>query len=184
MKKLGCRGERMNNLVKATAADFEKVRSAYIEIIRRTPGMKEYVRWEYGKHPSDEMIQKYIDGGNMYLFMEGENLAGVTAITFSQGEEYHPVKWQLEANDDEVMVLHILGIMPDFQGKGIGKKMIHAALELGRSNKMKVCRFDALYSNLPAQKLYEGLGFVYCGKQRLFADNTGWTDFYLYELGL
>lgn len=174
----------MNNLVKATAADFEKVRSAYIDIINRTPSMKEYVRWEYGKHPSDEMIQKYIDGGNMYLFMEDGNLAGVIAITFSQGEEYHPVKWQLEANDDEVMVLHILGIMPDFQGKGIGKKMIHAALELGRSNKMKVCRFDALSSNLPAQKLYEGLGFVFCGKQHWFADNTGWTDFYLYELAL
>lgn len=169
------------NLVKASASDFEKIKSAYIDIINRTPSMKEYARWEYGKHPTDEMIQMYIDGGNMYLFMEDGNLAGVIAITFSQGEDYHPVKWQVEANDDEVMVLHILGIIPDFQGKGIGKKMIQSALELGRTKKMKACRFDALSSNLPAQKLYESLGFVFCGKQHWFANNTGWTDFYLYE---
>ena len=169
---------------KASAADFEKIKSAYIDIINRTTDIKEYARWEYGKHPTDEMIQKYIDGGNMYLFMEDGNLAGVIAITFSQGEDYHPVKWQVEVQDDEVMVLHILEIMPDFQGKGIAKKMIQAALELGRAKRMKVCRFDALASNLPAQKLYEKLGFVFRGKQHWFAENTGWTDFYLYELKL
>jgi len=168
-------------LIKTNASDFEKIKSAYIDIINRTPDMKDYTRWEYGKHPTDEMIQKYIDDGNMYMFMDGENLAGVVALTFSQGEDYHPVKWQIEAQDDEVMVLHILGIMPDYQGKGIGRQMIQSALATANDKGIKACRLDVLASNHPAQKMYESLGFVFCGKQHWFAGNTGWTDFYLYE---
>ncbi len=32
-----------------------------------------------------------------------------------------------------------------------------------------------------AHRLYERLGFEYRGKQHLFAENTGWTDFYFFE---
>ena len=33
-----------------------------------------------------------------------------------------------------------------------------------------------------AHKIYERLGFEYRGKQHLYAENTGWTDFYFFEL--
>ena len=32
-----------------------------------------------------------------------------------------------------------------------------------------------------AHKIYERLGFEYRGKQHLYAENTGWTDFYFFE---
>ena len=38
-----------------------------------------------------------------------------------------------------------------------------------------------LGGNLPAQRLYEGLGFAYMGTVPLFYEDTGWTDFLLYE---
>lgn len=38
--------------------------------------------------------------------------------------------------------------------------------------------------NTPARRLYEKIGFEYRGKQNLFAENTGWTDFLYYELPL
>ena len=38
--------------------------------------------------------------------------------------------------------------------------------------------------NTPARRLYEKLGFKYRGKQNLFAENTGWTDFLYFELML
>ena len=47
---------------------------------------------------------------------------------------------------------------------------------------MQAIRLDALASNTPAHKLYERLGFEYRGKQHLYAENTGWTDFYFFEL--
>ena len=46
----------------------------------------------------------------------------------------------------------------------------------------KAIRLDALASNIPAQHMYEKLGFAYRGKRNLYAENTGWTDFLYYEL--
>ena len=37
-------------------------------------------------------------------------------------------------------------------------------------------------SNIPAHRMYERLGFEYSGRQHLYAENTGWTDFYFFEL--
>ena len=41
---------------------------------------------------------------------------------------------------------------------------------------------DALASNIPAHKIYKSLGFEFRGQQHLYAENTGWTDFYFFEL--
>ena len=43
---------------------------------------------------------------------------------------------------------------------------------------------DALASNTPAHKIYERLGFAYRGKQHLYAETTGWTDFYFFNYAL
>ena len=79
-------------------------------------------------------------------------------------------------------VIHILAVSPDRQGEGIGSKMIREAIHLAKANGMQAIRLDALASNSPAHKLYERLGFEYRGKQHLYAENTGWTDFYFFEL--
>lgn len=41
-----------------------------------------------------------------------------------------------------------------------------------------------LASNTPARRMYERLGFEYRGKQNLYAENTGWTDFLFYEFSV
>lgn len=157
------------------------MRAAYLDIAVNTPDMDKFARYDYGKHPKEEDILAYIDAGNMYLFMDGQTIAGVVAITLYQGAEYHPVKWQIDAADDEVMVLHLLGIVPAYQRNGTGSAMIRQVLQMAKEQSLKACRLDTLESNLPAQKLYEKLGFTYCGTQHWYADNTGWTNFYLYE---
>ena len=61
-------------------------------------------------------------------------------------------------------------------------QMIREAIRIALSKGMQAIRLDALASNTPAHKLYERLGFEYRGKQHLYAENTGWTDFYFFEL--
>ena len=72
-------------------------------------------------------------------------------------------------------------VSPDAQGKGFGSEMIREAIRLAQSKGMQAVRLDALASNTPAHKIYERLGFEYRGKQHLYAENTGWTDFYFFE---
>ncbi len=55
-------------------------------------------------------------------------------------------------------------------------------ISLVREKGKKTIRLDVLASNVPARHMYERLGFVYWGKQNLFAENTRWTDFLYYEL--
>lgn len=165
----------------AKKSDFEKVKETYLYIIKNSLGMEEYARWEYGKHPNDESIRNYIDNDQMYILYSGEKIMGVVAITLYQGEDYHGIEWISEAKDNEVMVLHLLGFMPKYQGRGLSHEIMKIVLDMGKDKGMKSCRLDTLGSNKPAQKFYSKLGFTYCGKQNWYADNTGWTDFLLYE---
>ena len=51
--------------------------------------------------------------------------------------------------------------------------MMREIISLAKKSERKAIRLDALATNIPAQRLYEKLGFVYRGKQNLFAENTG-----------
>ncbi len=58
------------------------------------------------------------------------------------------------------------------------------AYDKGRSEGMKAIRLDVLKGNLPAEKLYSGLGFRYLHTLNMFYEDTGWTDYELYEYTL
>ena len=155
----------------ATQNDFDAIIAFYDDVTERTPEMATYARWSKGKHPTVEGIKAYIDEGSMYLYRENGAIVGAMAVTMYQGEDYHAIEWTQQVADDKVAVIHILAVSPDAQGKGIGSEMIREAI-----------RLDALASNTLAHRLYEHLGFEYRGKQHLYAENTGWTDFYFFEL--
>ena len=165
----------------ATQNDFDAIITFYDDVTERTPEMATYARWSKGKHPTVEGIRAYIDEGSMYLYRESGAIVGAMAVTMYQGEDYHDINWMQQVADDKVAVIHILAVSPDAQGKGIGSKMIREAIRLAIDNGMQAIRLDALASNTPAHRLYERLGFEYRGQQHLYAENTGWTDFYFFE---
>ena len=165
----------------ATQNGFNAIIAFYDDVTERTPEMATYARWSKGKHPTVEGIKAYIDKGSMYLYREDKRIVGAMAITMYQGEDYHAIDWTEQMADDRVAVIHILAVSPDTQSKGIGSEMIREAIRLAQSNGMQTVRLDALASNAPAHRLYERLGFEYRGQQHLYAENTGWTEFYFYE---
>ena len=166
----------------ATQKDFDAIITFYDDVTERTPEMTTYARWQKGKHPTEEGINAYINEGSMYLYRNNGKIVGAMAVTMYQSEDYHAIDWSQQVADDEVAVIHILAVSPDSQGKGIGSEMVIEAIRMAKSEGMQTIRLDALASNTPAHKLYERLGFEYRGKQYLYAENTGWTDFYFFEL--
>ena len=170
------------DIVLATIHDYESIIAFYDDVILRTPNIELYARWSKGKHPTAEGIRAYLENGNMYLYKkENMKIAGAMAVTMCQGKEYHAIEWSQQLTDSEVAVIHILAVSPDSQGKGIGSEMIRESIRLAHKKGKQAIRLDALASNTPAHRLYERLGFEYRGKQHLFAENTGWTDFYFFE---
>ena len=165
----------------ATQNDFDAIIAFYGDVTVRTPDMTVYARWSKGKHPTEEGISAYINEGSMYIYRERGVIVGAMAVTMYQGEDYHTIEWSQQVPDEKVAVIHILAVSPDAQGKGNGSEMIREAIRLAQNNGMQAIRLDALASNTPAHKIYERLGFEYRGKQHLYAENTGWTDFYFFE---
>ena len=163
------------------ADDFELVKNCYLDVIAHTPGMQQHARWEYGKHPTEEGLRGYIERGEMYFLTDGEEIAGMAAVTMYQGEDYESISWQENLENDQVAVVHLLAVRPTYQGKSLGIKMLEEIMRLAVKNGKKALRLDTLKSNIPAQRMYEKAGFSYRGRQRLYAENTGMTDFLYYE---
>ena len=168
-------------LNRATVEDYESIIAFYDDVTDRTSEMELYARWQKGKHPTHGGIKAYIEEESMYLYKKNDVIIGAMAVTMYQGEDYHNIEWSQQVLDNEVTVIHILAVSPDCQGKGIGSEMIREAICLAQTNGMKAIRLDALASNTPAHKIYKALGFEYRGQQHLYAENTGWTDFYFFE---
>lgn len=98
-----------------------------------------------------------------------------------QEKDYDDVLWKVQANKNEILIVHALGVNPDFQNKGIAKYLIDNAIAFALKNNKKVVRLDSLESNKGAQKLYLSKGFEFCGIKELYTENTGLTNFYFYE---
>lgn len=169
-------------LNQAVIEDYDSIITFYDDVTDRTPEIATYARWSKRKHPTLEGVKAYIEEGSMYLYKEGNVIIGAVAVTLYQGEEYHAIEWSHQVADDKAAVIHILAVSPDYQGKGIGSEMVREAIKLAKEKGMLAIRLDALASNIPAHRMYERLGFEYRGKQHLYAENTGWIDFYFFEL--
>ena len=164
-----------------SAKDFITVKNRYIDVIGNTAGIGQYARWVYGKHPTEKGLRSYIENGEMYLLTDQGNIAGMVAIVMSQGQDYEAVSWAENLENNGVATLHLLAVCPEYRGRSLGNTILELACEHAKQQGKKAMRLDVLESNLPAQRMYEKAGFAYRGKQHWYAENTGWTDFLLYE---
>lgn len=174
-------GKHMN-LRKCTIKDFDRITDFYKYSIDNTLAMKQYVLWVYGLHPTDEMIKAFIENGFMYCVEKDGQVIAAVAVTPFQGEEYHPIKWSVNLQDDEVMVLHIFCVDPRYQRQGVARMVLDDIVLLAKEAGIKALRLDALIQNEPARKLYEKYGFAERGTQTMDYDNTGRVEFVMYEL--
>ena len=169
-------------LIKATESDFERLTRFYRHAVSETKNMELYARWVYGLHPTDKMILDHIKSGDMFFSELDGKIASAVAVVPCQEKKYHDVPWKLGLADDEVCVVHILCVTPEFQKKGIAARTMRDVIEMSRESGKKSVRLDALKCNTPARRLYESLGFSTAAERNWHTENAGWTDFVLYEL--
>lgn len=162
--------------------DFERITDFYKYVIDNTDTMPECCRWIYGLHPSDEMIALYITEGSLYYCEQDGVIISAVSATPYQGDDYHDVEWDDKLADDEVGSVHILAINPDIQKQGMASKTMNAVYELFKAAGKKAIRLDALDTNLPAQRLYESLGYKKIDVRNWYACNLGYADFLVYEM--
>ena len=140
--------------------------------------------WKKRVYPSEDFLKSSIACGELYLGWLDGSPAAAMVVNRAAAEGYEKAPWRVEALPGQVAVLHALGVLPCHQGRGLARRMVEYAANFCRARGDRALRLDVLASNLPAVRLYPGLGFWRVGTARLFYEDTGLTDFYLYEKAL
>jgi len=66
--------------------------------------------------------------------------------------------------------IHTIGVDPDYQGRGIGRRLVSQILELASGS---VVFLEVRTDNVPAISLYESFGFVNVGLRRRYYRASG-----------
>ncbi len=94
-----------------------------------------------------ELAAKFIDKGYVYLAIEYENLVGMVGFY---------------ANDNEThkAYISVVGVLENYQGQGIGKRIVLDSLTICKEKGMTSCILYTHKTNIGAIAMYEKLGFI------------------------
>lgn len=69
--------------------------------------------------------------------------------------------------------IHNVAIHPDFRRRGLGRHLLEQVVSEARSRASTRITLEVRKSNLPAQKLYESMGFAYNGIRKNYYSDDG-----------
>ena len=106
-------------------------------------------QWKEGWDIND--IKKKCKLGLFYVFYDKGNIIGCYSI-----EKNANIEW-IENKEKEYTYLSLLCLLPDYQGKGLGKVLLQSAFE----NSNKIIFLDCWAGNNKLKTFYESNGFKY-----------------------
>lgn len=168
-------------------SDFTRIQAFYwdvIEDIHKNNIQNENLGWEKGVYPSDDLLRDSLAGGELYTLTEDSILYACVILNSEHNEGYDGCSWSIVCNPDEVITPHALAVNPQFQGKGIGKTVVEKIIELAKTEHKKAIRLDVLSACKSAEQLYRKCGFHFVEAKNMYYEDTGWTEYKLFELNL
>ena len=168
----------------AKIEEYDAVKKFYCDLIDSIRDAEYKPAWKMGVYPTEQFLQDSIREQALFIAVLDNCLVGAMILNQNCASEYGDARWKINAKKEEVIIIHALAVSSTCQRKGIAGQMVSNAIETGRKNSVKAIRLDVLSTNLPAAKLYLSKGFQYIDTIKLFYEDTGFADFYLYELVL
>ena len=166
---------------KATTDEYTTVRDFYYTMIEWLDTAEYGPGWKKDIYPSPQDLISALENGELWVCeLDGKFIASMI-INSSSVEGYNDVNWIVKTDPSRVSCLHALGVLPEYHGSGLSTKMVVKAIEIAKSKGHIALRLDVLSGNLPAERLYPKLGFKYIGEQQIYYEDTGLTDYKLFE---
>ncbi len=133
-------------------------------------------QWNYD-YPDFETLKRDVEQGTNFVIREGNKIAASIVLNDIQDVQYRKIHWKYR--NDSILVIHRLGVHPESQGKGLGKKMCLFAEWFAKKHKYKSIRLDAYAGNTVSNRLYKSLGYSQANGYCYFYKNA--IPFYCYE---
>ncbi|TLG74292.1 GNAT family N-acetyltransferase [Culicoidibacter larvae] len=149
------------NIRKAEVADIDAIAQLYDDLNDALAAGINYPKWKKGIYP---VRQTAIDGlatETLYVLTLDNVIAGSVILNHQPEAIYRQVNWQIDAEDQEVIIIYTLVVHPLFRNKGVAKALLDFAVESAHAQQLKAVRLDVEVGNLPAVQLYEAYGFIY-----------------------
>lgn len=119
-------------------------------------------QWQDG-YPNPEVIQKDIEKGAGFVLVEDKTIIGYTALLINDEPAYTEIEGKWFTNNDFV-VLHRVAIAEQYLGKGLAKMIMKYIEAFAKSKKVYSIKADTNFDNLAMIKIFESLGYGYCGE--------------------
>lgn len=119
-------------------------------------------QWQDG-YPNQEVVQKDIEKEKGFVLLEGETIIGYCAVLINDEPEYDNIEGKWLTNNDFV-VFHRVAISTKYLGKGLAKMMIKHIEDFALNNNIYSIKADTNFDNIPMMKLFEKLGYTFCGE--------------------
>ena len=159
--------------------DFEQASPADIDaVMENIRDVREAGLTDWDEvYPAREHIGEDVENGALYLLRapQGDIVASIAAY-FDDAEFERDTASAGFAKAAHSYSLFRLCVRADLQGRGLGFQLVSHVIERAKSLGCDFIRLLASEGNIPANRLYEKLGFRKLGKVRLYE----W-DFLAYE---
>lgn len=183
----GSRAGRDLSFRRAGPADVETVQAVYRQIIDHLAVTVDFPHWHTQNHPTPQQVERWVRAEDLYVAVtQGgdpakERVAGAVVLDHHAPEAYGAAQWAVEADLEEVLVVHVLGVAPDFLRRGVASFLVEASLDLARQQRCRAVRLDAYVENIPARELYTRHGFTDLGLHTVRYEGTDLSRFHLFE---
>lgn len=146
---------------KAVPRDADEVGRLYDSLNDHLMATVNYPGWKKGLYPVREDAERAIAEGTLFVLREGGKIVGTVILSHREEKGYAQAPWSIEADPEQVIVVHTLAVHPQFLARGVGRQLMEFAIAHARAQGMRAVRLDVNEKNVPAIRLYESLGFAH-----------------------
>ncbi|MBE1440746.1 GNAT family N-acetyltransferase [Paenibacillus sp. OAS669] len=142
--------------------ELDSITELYNDVTRhmRKQGIDQWDQY----YPTKPVFQNDLLNGHLYGIRKDWQWIGAVAVNEEQDTAFEGLPWQDPSGS--WMVIHRLAVHPDYQGRGIGKKLLLFAEAEAVKKGYTSIRLDAYSANPSAVGMYEKAGYNRIGEVR------------------
>lgn len=123
------------------------------------------VQWLEG-YPNRDIIEEDVHEGSVFVLEEDNLIKAMVVLNEKQDAEYQELKWLTDSTSRN-LVVHRLATLPNFQGQGLGSKLMQFAEQYAKENSYDSIRLDTFSQNEGNIAYYKKRDYIEIGHVNL-----------------
>lgn len=119
-------------------------------------------QWQNG-YPNEQVIHNDISKGYGYVLVDNNLIIAYAAIIFDIEPAYNDIKGKWLTNGD-YLVIHRVATLNTVKRKGVATHLFRMIEGLCVKENVYSIKVDTNFDNIPMLKIFDKLGYVYCGE--------------------